>query len=470
MSRNVGAAAAAIAAAPARNPRCRWTTGDDCSETCWCVSDGGGVLGIRPRRCCIPHVVSAPRAASHVRLALARSWTTLRLSALPVRVACLIYQPVPSPPPSCPPEPPLCLTSLRTLSITLPTSPRARTPRPAGMRATPRPRTCPKSSATSRSRAAGHTSTAVPTTLGRHRMASPRRHAPGGQHRHGNADPRRTDGTRARECLAVTVLLAPKPPSSERRARPSFPSVRHARCVYYDLFVDTETPKVGARFCCACLCRGPSPSLSSPLASAPLLPSDGSSLCQCRTQGRRFWIILQGMGARCRRRGVPLPPPPHHTTPPSRQPSRAVAPARRGPPHALEGRASSGAPCPVHRRAESHRATSACRRQKAKREAHSMRAWHPPRGPSCHPPLEQGARRPSQSSRPAGHACAVRCPRRWQRSRANHLAGASAHLCRRERGTKARRLPQGRRPTSQAAIPTACTRCWRRTRTRASVP
>lgn len=214
MSRNVGAAAAAIAAAPARNPRCRWTTGDDCSETCWCISDGGGVFGIRPRRCCIPHVVSSPRAASPVRLALARSWTTSRLSALKVRVACLIYQPVPSPPPCCPPAPPSCLTSLRTLSITLPTSPHARTPRPAGMRATPRPRTCPKSSATSRSRAAGHTSTAVPTTLGRHRMASPRRHAQGGQHRHGKVDPRRTDGTRARECLAVTVLLAPKPPSS----------------------------------------------------------------------------------------------------------------------------------------------------------------------------------------------------------------------------------------------------------------
>ena len=120
MSRNVGAAAAAIAAAPARNPRCRWTTGDDCSETCWCISDGGGVFGIRPRRCCIPHVVSSPRAASHVRLALARSWTTSRLSALQVRVACLIYQPVPSPPPCCPPAPPSCLTSLRTLSITLP--------------------------------------------------------------------------------------------------------------------------------------------------------------------------------------------------------------------------------------------------------------------------------------------------------------------------------------------------------------
>ena len=228
--------------------------------------------------------------------------------------------------------------------------------------------------------------------------------------------PRWARGSAARACVAVLVL-------------PSAPPWRRPR-YYYPMVVRC--------------------------ASAGRRAGDSGSFCKA-------WELVVVDGA------CPYPPT-HHTTPPSRQPSRAVAPARRGPPHALEGRASSGAPCPVHRRAARHRATSACRRQKAKREAPSMRTWHPPRGPSCHPPLEQGARRPSQSSRPAGHACAVRCPRRWQRSRANHLAGASAHLCRRERGTKARRLPQGRRPTSQAAILTACTRCWRRTRTRASVP
>lgn len=222
---------------------------------------------------------------------------------------------------------------------------------------------------------------------------------------------------------------------------------RHSlRCatpgVYTMTYSLIETPKVGARFCCACLCRGPSPSLSSPLASAPLLPSDGTSLYQCRTQGRRFWIILQGLGARCRRRGVPLPPPPTTLHPRRANPAEPSPLREGGLPTHLRGKPrreplarSTGA-----QRATEPRAPVAGRRPSARPP--QCEHGTPRVGRAATPPWSRG--RDDRRNRRALRAMRARCAARGAGSaRARTIWLARPHIC--AGGSEAQRRGASRR-------------------------